>query len=279
MMPSRTTAFTTLAVVLLATVSTNAAAELHSRLGGAAVYDDALGITWLSDAGASGAASWENQLAWVDALNEGAHLGFSDWRLASMSTAGGLPVGQASEVVDCSTIWQPLCADNELGYMFFHNLGGASGQDLTGTRTIGDVTIHNIQPLYWSGTLSGISNAWMYHFDIGFGVWSPRNGLRHGWAVRDGDVAQADTDADGVPDDGDNCTTTANADQRDTDSDGFGNACDPDLNNDNAVNFSDLALMKAAFFSTDENADLDGDGAVNFTDLAIMKAFFFGPPG
>ena len=92
-------------------------------------------------------------------------------------------------------------------------------------------------------------------------------------------VLQGDTDGDGIADDADNCTLIANADQIDANGDGFGNACDPDLNDDGDVNFVDLGLMKAAFFGTDPVADLNGDGAVNFLDLAIMKDFFFGPPG
>ncbi len=38
---------------------------------------------------------------------------------------------------------------------------------------------------------------------------------------------EADGDADGVVDDYDNCPTTANADQTDMDSDGYGDACGP----------------------------------------------------
>ncbi|MEM9058406.1 MAG: peptidoglycan DD-metalloendopeptidase family protein, partial [Pseudomonadota bacterium] len=89
----------------------------------------------------------------------------------------------------------------------------------------------------------------------------------------------ADADTDGVPDFADNCTGVANADQRDTDADGYGNACDADLNNDGAVNFIDLATMKSVFFTTDPDADLNGDGLVNFIDLGAMKAAFFGTPG
>jgi len=59
----------------------------------------------------------------------------------------------------------------------------------------------------------------------------------------------ADTDDDGVPDNADNCTLVGNADQRDTNGDGFGNLCDPDLDNDGNVNFIDLGLLKSVFFS------------------------------
>lgn len=95
----------------------------------------------------------------------------------------------------------------------------------------------------------------------------------------------SDTDGDGIPDETDNCIEVANADQRDTDSDGFGNLCDPDFNGDLLVNFLDLLAMQVAFFSTpaspswDENIDLDGNNLINFTDLFILRDFFFGPPG
>ncbi len=67
----------------------------------------------------------------------------------------------------------------------------------------------------------------------------------------------ADTDGDGVPDALDVCILVPDGPaapgplalaQRDTNGDGFGNACDPDLNDDGIVNFSDLALLKRVFF-------------------------------
>jgi hypothetical protein len=91
--------------------------------------------------------------------------------------------------------------------------------------------------------------------------------------------AAPDSDGDGIADSGDNCTLLANADQRDTDSDGFGNVCDPDLDNSGSVNFTDLGLLKAVFFGADPDADFDGDGQVSFTDLGTMNAFFFQRPG
>lgn len=62
-------------------------------------------------------------------------------------------------------------------------------------------------------------------------------------------IAQVDTDGDGVVDAIDNCPNLMNADQRDTNGDGFGNRCDPDLNNDNIVNVIDLGILRSFFFN------------------------------
>jgi hypothetical protein len=103
-----------------------------------------------------------------------------------------------------------------------------------------------------------------------------------------------DADGDGVPDDSDNCITVANGpndaltagpSQNDTDNDGYGNMCDPDLNNDGVVDFGDLPGFQAAFLSSpgdgnwNEDADLNGDDVVDFGDLPIIQSLFFGPPG
>ena len=85
--------------------------------------------------------------------------------------------------------------------------------------------------------------------------------------------------ADAIPDGCDNCVSIANADQRDTDGDGYGNACDPDFDNTQVVNASDLAFFKTRFFTSDPDADLNGDGFVNAADLAILKSMFFQAPG
>ncbi|MDF1554658.1 MAG: hypothetical protein P1P84_16420 [Deferrisomatales bacterium] len=88
-----------------------------------------------------------------------------------------------------------------------------------------------------------------------------------------------DADADGVADVNDNCAFLPNADQRDSNGDGYGNRCDPDFNNDGGVNFADLAYLKSVFLTGDPDADLNGDGGVNFGDLAILKSMFLGSPG
>lgn len=88
-----------------------------------------------------------------------------------------------------------------------------------------------------------------------------------------------DTDGDGVPNARDNCLAVANANQVDTDADGFGNACDGDLNNDGMVNALDVALFKAAFGTRGGAADINADGVVNALDLALFKQLFGAPPG
>jgi hypothetical protein len=130
--------------------------------------------------------------------------------------------------------------------------------------------------------LAGASNA-----RVRFHLTSDPGVTADGWHVDDIRVRGAgaacigaDTDSDGISDAFDNCTLVANPDQRDTNGDGYGNVCDADLNNDGAINFTDLGALKAVFFTSgDVDADFNGDGRVNFADLGIMKAAFFGAPG
>ncbi len=95
-----------------------------------------------------------------------------------------------------------------------------------------------------------------------------------------GPLHATDTDGDGVLDLVDNCSEVANADQRNTDGDAFGNICDPDFNNDGQVNFPDLAAMEQVFFlSGNFPQDMNGDGQVSFPDLVLLSEYFFTAPG
>ncbi len=107
-----------------------------------------------------------------------------------------------------------------------------------------------------------------------------------GYSVLAGFHSPPDSDADSVRNFLDNCIKVANTDQRNTNAgigpglDGFGNICDPDLNNDLRVDFADLAILKSVFFTTvNPDADLNGDGRADFADLAILKSMFFTEPG
>ncbi len=94
-----------------------------------------------------------------------------------------------------------------------------------------------------------------------------------------------DADGDGVPDDEDNCLELANADQRDTNRDGYGNACDPDYNDDGGVGVPDFNVLRAQFGKDEGDADFDpdvdhnGDGGVGIPDFSVLRSFFGGPPG
>ncbi len=93
-------------------------------------------------------------------------------------------------------------------------------------------------------------------------------------------AASTDGDGDGVLDSADNCLILANANQRDTNGDGYGNACDPDFNGNGIVDSQDGALLKARFGSSAyPDQDLNGNGIVDSQDGARLKARFGQPPG
>lgn len=89
-----------------------------------------------------------------------------------------------------------------------------------------------------------------------------------------------DFDGDSIDDSVDNCTLVPNTSQLDTNGDGFGNACDPDINNDGIVNFVDVSLW-VPFFNTPVvgDEDFNGDGVANFVDFVLFSQYFLQPPG
>jgi len=74
-----------------------------------------------------------------------------------------------------------------------------------------------------------------------------------------------DTDGDGVPDGSDNCPSTANPDQADTDHDGLGNACDGDDDNDGVADGADNCPLNA----NAAQMDTDGDGIGDSCDPVL----------
>lgn len=100
--------------------------------------------------------------------------------------------------------------------------------------------------------------------------------------------AVSDRDGDGAPDVRDNCRDVPNPDQRDTDADGFGNLCDPDLDGDLVVaarprsnaltDLARIAHCEAAGLYV-PHCDLDGDGKVDGADTGLAGLYAELPPG
>jgi hypothetical protein len=122
------------------------------------------------------------------------------------------------------------------------------------------------------------------------GVWSKGSGNKY-WddlevrlMAADPDQSDPnDADGDGWLDGEDNCSIDANADQRDTDSDGFGNLCDCDYDNDGVCDGLDLTTFgesfgKAVPFANSET-DMDGSGVVDGNDFLLFGVGWGALPG
>jgi hypothetical protein len=94
-----------------------------------------------------------------------------------------------------------------------------------------------------------------------------------------------DADGDGVADALDNCLEAANPDRRDTDLDGWGNACDADYDGNRIVTFLDYLALRRTWGSAQGSArfdpalDADGDGRVGAREFVLLSEQFGGPPG
>jgi hypothetical protein len=102
--------------------------------------------------------------------------------------------------------------------------------------------------------------------------------LANGFFVS-GDGSNGDVDGDGVFNLSDNCVDVSNATQRDTNHDGYGNRCDPDLDNNLLVENADVALLIAALGQADADADYTGDSAVDSLDLGLALSYYGISPG
>jgi hypothetical protein len=70
-----------------------------------------------------------------------------------------------------------------------------------------------------------------------------------------------------------------NNDQRDTDHDGVGNACDADFNQSGLVTATDYTILRNALGTDDPNVDVDGSGLVTVLDYTIVRDWLGRQPG
>ncbi len=100
-------------------------------------------------------------------------------------------------------------------------------------------------------------------------------------------LAATDTDGDGVDDSVDNCILIYNPDQWDSNGDGHGNECDPDINNDCIVDDADADLVEYHWFDPpvfgpggyNPDADFNNDGLIDIYDYVYVNYYWHGPPG
>jgi hypothetical protein len=276
-------------------------AALLSRVGGQAYYDTVLNVTWVANANLSatntfglpqiandalyvsgyvrvnGQMDWDTAKTWVAAMNGAGYLGLGNWRLPDTTQPDPSCNGQLVYSGFPYQGYGPGCTGSEMGHLY----------NVSGITPLAPGPFANVQGwYYWSGVeyVVAPASAWTFSFGDGNQYTSAKSNKQNTWPVTPGDPfgAGPDTDGDGVPDSQDNCTVVPNADQRDTNADGYGNLCDPDFNNDGVVNINDFNRLKARLGITpvvDVDTDLDGNGAVNINDLNRLKSFLGKPPG
>jgi len=183
---------TTLILSLGLVAATTANAALVSRLGGQAVYDTDLNITWLADANyamtsgddADGLMTWSEAMTWAGNLSYG---GYSDWRLPTT-----LQPDVTCELNTVAGSSGANCTGSEMGHLFYTELGGVANASIL-TSSDPDLTLYqNVQSnFYWSGTEFAFdtSSAWGFYFNSGGQESHNKNNIHYAWAVRGGDVA------------------------------------------------------------------------------------------
>ena len=177
------------ACAFVTVVSFNANAALINN-GGGLIYDDVLDITWAQP---DALRTWDAANTWAAGLTLG---GVSGWRLPYISLAAGAGPFTGTPV-DCSTASEVACRDNELGYMFYQNLGGTFGTSILESGDPDLALFPTLEPrFYWSATEESTLFAWSFTFaDYGFaqagssGYNTKTNGSQIGsWAVHSGNI-------------------------------------------------------------------------------------------
>jgi hypothetical protein len=154
---------------------TSSHALLFSRLGGEAVYDDDLNITWLSDTNYAQSSGFDTDglMNWTAANNwaEGITVaGVSEWRLPKVSTP-------------CEGT---ACTGSEMAHLLHVELNG------TGHTSDPNLALFsNLQNnWWWTSTLANSSHSTAFQYGFYNGHLTSRSITQEhfAWAVHDGDV-------------------------------------------------------------------------------------------
>lgn len=206
------------AVVAIASVVSNAQAELFDR-GGGLIYDDVLKVTWLQDANyaqtsgydADGLMNWEAANSWVTGLNIN---GVTGWRLPKTDPVNGISYNDSYSYdgsadggynISASSSAYAGSTGSEMSFLFYSALGNVGYYDIDGLATgckapkyclKNTESFNNIQiPFtggYWSGSgfMQSADTVWFFSFYDGYqGNYVKSSSVLYAWAVHDGDVA------------------------------------------------------------------------------------------
>jgi hypothetical protein len=216
----------TVVFLLLAAALPARAALLQRTVAGVDLYyDDVLDITWHGNANLAatetfgvvgidptGVMQWGTADAWIDAMNAANYLGFSDWRLPTVSPVDGVAFQYTASAAGTTDVGYNISAPltpyagstaSEFSYLYHNTLGNLSwcwrfstscipqaGGGLTNT---GPFT--NFLPRdYWTGT-PWFNPDLHFVFRMALTGFFPGNqgasfnlNFRSAWAVRDGDT-------------------------------------------------------------------------------------------
>ncbi|GAO35107.1 hypothetical protein SCT_0488 [Sulfuricella sp. T08] len=179
---------TLLAAVILSTgllSASGANAALESRLGGLAVYDTHLNLTWLANANVNGDMTWSQANTWVAGLTVN---GISGWRLPTTLQPDASCSGQYAPT---SESYGYNCTGSEMGHLYYNELGGTAYGNLYPNANL--ALFQNVMAgTYWSSTATPSNTlAWTFAFGGGLTDGIAMTDYRYAWAVHSGDVAAA----------------------------------------------------------------------------------------
>jgi len=178
-------------------VSGAANAALVSRLGGQAVYDTDLNVTWLADANyartsgydADGLMTWSQAMTWASNLSYG---GYTDWRLPTTAQPDPTCSNQfnwTGGVVSSGY----NCTGSEMGHLFYTELGVTAGSSIFSSTDLDLALFTNVQSTsYWSSTeyARDTNSAWIFAVYNGSqGALNKGFNYYYAWAVHSGDIA------------------------------------------------------------------------------------------